>query len=173
MSDPISFFLNGLELLFTPNSYLKKKKDPTPRVAEMQSAYPPLWCRGPAAMAILKMPLILGVKVSSYRFRLGTSVQRLSRVLKLKQAGPQKLSPSTWPSSCLVEASCHDLPVGSAVGLFKVPMSAPSVSVLPLSCILPSLVTLPIIKTKPALIPPPTAGNILEAFHFTGSPVQV
>ena len=79
---------------YLPQILILKKKDPTPRVAEMQSAYPPLWCKGPVAMAILKMPLILGVKVSNYRFRLGTSVQRLSRVLKLKQAGPQKLSPS-------------------------------------------------------------------------------
>lgn len=50
--------------------------------------------------------------------------------------------------------------------------------VLPL-CGAPSLaffaitVTFPIIRTKPSLIPPLMAEDILEAFRFTESPIQV
>lgn len=60
---------------YLPQILNLKNKGPIPRVAKMQSLYPPLWWKDSGAMAILKMPLIWGVKVSNYRFRLGASAR--------------------------------------------------------------------------------------------------
>ena len=60
---------------YLPQILNLKNKDPIPRIAKMHSACPPLWWKDSGAMAIPKMPLILGVKVSNYRLRLGASTR--------------------------------------------------------------------------------------------------
>lgn len=126
-----------------------------------------LWWKDSGAMAILKMPLILGVKVSNYRFRLGASAR----------------DSLLWPSARLSRAtgSCHQArdrapaleeglhgPRGRALGLCRASVSAARV--------LPPLIFCHLglhCRYRDQACPQPStvAGDVLVGFHFTGSPV--
>lgn len=139
---------------YLPQILNLKNKGPIPRVAKMQSLYPPLWRKDSGARAILKMPLILGVKVSNYRFRLGASAR--GRLWPSSEAGRATDAVTKHVTALLPGRGVLPRPPrGACSGPLQGCRECCACS---LSHFLPSRVTLPVTETKPALSRPQWLG---------------